>query len=474
MIFGRNAYKAASRDTRNLRQQTMPRRSSAANDVAPDRHELIYRSRDLIRNNVLAQAILKTQTDFLCSNGFRPVTTAALDDAWIAWGRVCAVNGYSGWDDIYRDIIGAQVSDGEVIVSLPRVDGRLCVELIEADRIARRNTGTCIDGVEFAIGREVGYWIAPVVDGVYDMDNPVYMPRIINGEIATILLRRPDVMRPGQVHQVPLLTSCTQVLTDIDDLSDASLKRAIALSLVAAFIETDNPNAIAGTLGALGSANDMSDKENALESGEPAIIGDIESGAITTLPWGSKVTTLSPGGSQDVIELFKFFIRQLGAPLAMPLELLLKDFSDTSYSSGRLSYDMAYRARDRWNDGNANVFVRPLFERVVRDARIPDVNGEELEWLVQGVRFVGGYNVDIDPYKTAQAQGERIAVGVSTAELEAKSRGGSYYDIVVSRAEMLRIEKEVAEKYGLSAVELAGSGSNGGQLKEEQVNVDSD
>ena len=466
--FGR-AYRATKYDPTN-RDFMIPRRSSPDSDIVFDRMDLVAKSRDLVRNNAIARGMELTLTDYIGGNELTPIGEKDLLAPWKEWARKCGMDGWSFWGDIYRDMIGGQFESGEVIINTPidpdaRGFIKTRLQLIEADRVQtptnEKSPYDIRDGIAYKrTGREIGYYIAKIKQGYYQtgaQSNFDFMPRFNGNRINTILARRPDKRRPSQGHQVPMLHASIQQLIDIDDLADAIVKRAQALSLVSAFLETDRTDDIQN---ALGKRNADTDNEPVNNQGDPVIIGDIIPGTITTMPFGTKVHTLTPSGNMDLVALILHFLRQFGASVGMPIEMFLRDYSNTSFSSGRLSFDGAFRMFDRWNIGNVSQFVNWIFRLVTIEAylnghpAIRKLSSLELRDQLNQVAWIGGERVDADPLKTAKANQLNIDMGMTTQEIELQKKHIEFEDVVRSKARMTQLIKTIADEFKIDAVTL--------------------
>lgn len=191
--------------------------------------------------------------------------------------------------------------------------------------------------------------------------------------------------------------------------------------------------------------------------------------AIIPLPAGARVSSFTPGRPNQAFEAFMLAsLRHIAAGMNLPYELLLKDFSKTSWSSARASLLEAWRyfhGRRRWL---TDYWLRPIYELWFEEA----VNSGEIEapgfyqnkYAYLRARFIFGGRGWVDPVKEAQAAVIRMNAGLSTLEKECAEQGDDYEEVLDQRA----LERDMKIKRGLplgedaaiSAAALAAAGSD--------------
>lgn len=425
------------------------------------------RCRDLVRNNAIAQAVMTTLLDYCASTGLSPMGDQGLMEIWDEWGQDCHISGRGTWGSNYRDIVGAQVETGDIVVYTPinpNAKGiKTRIDLIEGDRVRTPNKfqknrdiygNEVRHGVAYdAIGQEVGYWVAkidPVTSGYRDggADAYHYLEVSRNGRFNARLIRRPDKMRPAQSRQLPIFVSVASQLWDIDQFWDAAIARARSLSLIAAIIETDEPGTANKSFGVDQSAGAETYNN---EAGQPVNVGQIPSGGLVTVPYGTKVSTVTPSGSMDIDALIVRSIRLLGAAIGIPYELIARDFSQTNFSSGKLGHDGFFRLVDRWNRGNAESLANHLFRLIsVEASLLGDPRAAGLDANKLRVRWIGGprsYNAD--PGRESSAEQTRMDNNLTTEEMLASEAGMDFKDILRSKARVFVAQREIEKEYDL-------------------------
>lgn len=431
------------------------------------------RCRDLVRNNAIAQAVMTTLLDYCASTGLTPMGDQGLMEIWAEWGDNCNISGRGTWKSDYRDIVGAQVETGDILVYTPinpfATGIKTRLDLIEGDRVrtpSKFSKGRDIYGNEVrhgvaydALGQEIGYWVAkidPVTSAFREggADAYHYLEVSRNGRFNARLIRRPDKMRPAQSRQLPIFVSVASQLWDIDQFWDASIARARSLSLIAAIMETDESGSVNKALGVDQSAS-ASEYKNDL--GQPVNVGQIPSGSFITVPYGTKITTVTPSGSMDVDALIVRSIRLLGAAIGIPYELVARDFSQTNFSSGKLGHDGFFRLVDRWNRGNSEQLASPLFRLVCVEASLlGDPRAKALDAAKLRTRWIGGprsYNAD--PGRESSAEQTRMDNNLTTEEMLSNEAGGNFKDILRSKARVLVAQREIEKEFGLEEGALA-------------------
>ena len=130
--------------------------------------------------------------------------------------------------------------------------------------------------------------------------------------------------------------------------------------------------------------------------------------------------------------------RIVAVGLAMPYELLLKDFSKTTYSSARASMLEAWRSFNRRRDRLGTGFMDPIYglfiEEMVDAGRIdaPDFYANRAAYL--RCRWIGPGKGWVDPVKEAQAAQIRMDGFVSTLEDECAEQGKDWREVLEQRA----------------------------------------
>jgi len=468
-IFGvSTVYKAAKLSAGNEAWQPI-RKMTPDREMTGEMDSVRARCRDLVRNNALAASVMATFQDYIGSTGLSPVQgDQGGIDVWSEWAEGCSLSGVSAFEDLNRDIIGAQGETGDVLLTTPinptKKWVKTSIDLVEGDRVrtplefkeGKDGKGrTLRNGVVFdSYGAEIGYYVAKInprtsryeeggADAYHYFD--AYGP---NGRFNARLVRRPDKMRPGQTRQMPIFVAVAQQFWDVDAFWDAAISKARAQSLVAAIFEGDDTSSVDAAMGVDQTSDATSYTDN---FGEPINVGSIPSGAMIKIPFGTKVSTITPSGAMDLDTLLMRSMRLMGAAMGMPYELIGRDFSQTNFSSGKLSHDGFFRLVDRWNRGNARQYASHLYRLVCVEAMLlgdPRVQGLTDDRLK--VKWIGGprtYNAN--PASEASAEQMRMDNNLTTEEMLSAEAGNDYREVLESRARVIKSQREIEIKYGL-------------------------
>jgi lambda family phage portal protein len=233
------------------------------------------------------------------------------------------------------------------------------------------------------------------------------------------------------------------------DYAHNELQASVTNSLVAAFLETDLDSESAAAL--FGQDPRQTWARNSLEAKNAGLLTKkLKSGAITNLPPGTRINTVAPGRPNPSFEAFMLAtLRHIAAGMNLPYELLLKDFSKTSYSSARASMLEAWRyfnGRRRWL---TDTWLKPVYELWLEEAvgtgHIQAPGYYQNRYAYQRARFIFGGRGWVDPVKEAQAAQIRIMAGLSTLEKECAEQGEDYEEILDQQA----IEQAMRQERGL-------------------------
>jgi lambda family phage portal protein len=130
-------------------------------------------------------------------------------------------------------------------------------------------------------------------------------------------------------------------------------------------------------------------------------------------------------------------LKHMAAGLNMPYELLLKDFTQTNYSSARAALLEAWRyfqGRRRWL---IEYWLMPIYEMWMEEAvaagrvEAEDFYTRRYAYLRSRWIFAGrGY---VDPTKEAKGAQIRLDTGISTLEAECAEQGLDYEEVLDQR-----------------------------------------
>ncbi len=464
LLKAASGFAAARRDRNATRGWEARAGASADYDTLPDLDVLRARSRDLVRNDPLAQSSIATKVASVIGTGhvMRPEIdarrlgltpeqaeaweTEALD-IWTdwAWSADCDVSRTQTFAELEDLVYRSRLLSGDVFVvrRFKRRPGRLlatAVQVIEADRLSNPNwaadSATLAGGVELdGDGAPVAYHFADrhVLDR--HQSGTVTWTRVPafdgTGRRLVLHIHGPR-WRPDMTRYAPLLAPVIESLKQRSRYTEAELMAAV---ISACF--------------AIGMKSDEGDLSEALAKvatgGAPAQAakGDIrldEPGMIFDLMPGEEVMNFEPGRPNPAFAPFVDAIaREVGAFTDLPHELLVKQFQ-ASYSASRAALEMAWMFFRADRELHVTQFCAPIYEDVITEAvargllKAPGLLNDPLRrqaWL-SGV-WMGPARPTIDPVKDATADQMYLDMGVTTLTRISAERFGVDYRTVRAR-----------------------------------------
>jgi lambda family phage portal protein len=449
-----------------------PLAGSADADLDFDLPTLRSRSRDLVRNHGIAGGGIQSIVDNVVGIGAGLAPTPdylALGQSkeWaIAWSKdvKSAWRSYAETTDCdaahslrfrqqTEQIFRAAMVNGEALVLplwLPDPNCRYSTrfQVIESDRLSnpygRSDDEHLRAGIEIDdYGQPLAYWIRKTHPG--DRYFGLMTTAVIDEwerVPATTAWGRPRVLhvhdkeRTGQHRGKPILSAVLAQFRMLDHYQRTELQAAVVNAMVAAFIETPlDGQTVAQMLG-----GDMSDPRvveyMALQR---QFMAPLKGAGVFQIPPGSKLAPFIPARPSDKFAPFiEAVIRHIGAGIGLPLELLLKDFSKTNYSSARAALLEAWRfflGRRKWLEDS---WCRPVYELWLEEAvsngtvEAPEFYANRFAYARSKWTWPGrGW---IDPVKEAEAAQIRMDSLLSTLEDECAEQGKDWEEVLEQRA----------------------------------------
>jgi lambda family phage portal protein len=455
--------------------------ASADADTLPDLATLTARSRDMARNNGLMAGSMQTLRDNIVGATLR--LSATPDYRLLGWSREQAREWgnqteakFRTWADtpecdasrmmnllgLTLQALGGAMLNGDAVALplwLPRPGQQWATRLlmVEADRLctptALRHRDDIRGGIEFdaygapqayhVLKRHPGDWLSMGAAADEWERIPAYTAW---GRRRVLHLH--DKERTGQSRGKPIVSSVMSEFHMAGKYASNELQASLANSLVAAFLQSDmDPQTAAEVFG-----KDVSGAWQDFVRRKP-MVRQMEGAAILPLPPGATLTSFTPGRPNAAFEAFMLAsLRSIAAGLNMPYELLLKDFSKTSYSSARAALLEAWRyfnGRRRWL---TDYWLREVYalwlEEAVNAGEIDAPGFYENRYAYVRARFIFGGRGWVDPVKDADASRIRRESMVSTLEQECAEQGLDYEEVL----DQLAIEEQMRRARGLVPV----------------------
>lgn len=411
----------------------------------PDRTALYLISRELYRDNLLYSGIINRAADYTVGSGFNlqlrsgdPDWDSEVEKWWKRfWSRPDAKGDKSG-PGVERMMAKELYRCGEA-TSLLLKSGKL--QLIEAEQIV--GLGLNKDGItRNEEGAATEYSIAP-----YQEYGGVDVARAVK-RAAQFVLHAVDPDRPSSSRGVPPCNSTFSQLRRVDSIFNSeALARDLQSRLAIAITKEGGPQ--------WGKNASKADTSKTGAEGDPAArLLQIDRGLIYTGKPGDKVESLqrSAPGANFEAELIPF-LRSLGGPLGIPLELLFMDWTKTNYSQSRAILEQAYLTFARWQCLLKDFFLTPVFqwalERAIVAGEFASTQPDDYlahEWIVPAWPW-------IDALKEAQAYGEQLDRGLATHAQVLKQRNIDRGDYLAQRKreviDGIKVAQEIEKETGV-------------------------
>jgi len=382
-------------------------------------------SRQLSRNNGIYRGVLQRFATYVVGNGFR--YQAHTTD--VAWNQAAEKLWRAWWmrPEANRTRLGCQVGQ-MVATELATCGDMACImlgsgriQLIESEQIA----STIVpDGlIRDADGQPTGLLISR-----WDEHGMLRKEQAHSYALDTQAVFLVDPERPSGTRGVPPMQSSFSMLHRINDVADAE---ALAWQLLARF---------AVSISREGASEDayLSSREDT-ERGSDTDGGDI-SNRVTELDMGL-IFHGAPGETVRGVERnvpgkdfgasMATFLRLLGLPLGMPLELVALDWTKSNYSQSRAVIEQARVTFQRWQELIEAGFFRPICEWLIgrwvatgaladrEDALVMSFDRPSFPW--------------IDQLKEAQAYSLRVERGFLPQRAVCRALNVDRDDVVAER-----------------------------------------
>lgn len=472
-------YTGGSRARRSLSTFT-PYGDSADAAILPDLAVLRARSRDLCRNSPIAGGAVTTVVTSVVGPGLSVKSSIyreflGLGEAeaeaweteaerlWSVWSESpeCDATRTQNFAGLQSLVFRSVLESGDVFTLLPYIERSgspfgLKLQIIEGDRVT--NKAGVADSPKLAGGVALDEHGAPVEYHIQrshpgDLRATSREWDIVAAFGATTgrrnVLHHYDRRRPGQTRGVPYLAPVIESLKQISDYTEAELMAATVAGMFTVFIKNESGD---GNLGPM---------QPTAESGGSAADDDYKlgNGAMVGLASGESIETANPGRPNAAFDPFvTAILRQIGAALELPYELLVKQFM-ASYSASRAALLEAWRffkMRRRWmvDSFNQPVYEAFLYEMVARGALAAPgfLDDEMVRHAYSSALWTGRPMGHIQPLQEANAIQARIDAGISNREIETAEYNGNDWEDVHQQAAR---EQTMRDEAGLSAAAVS-------------------
>ncbi|MCI9668730.1 phage portal protein [bacterium 1XD42-1] len=459
---------------------------SSKEDIEDNIDTLRQRSRDAYMGIPIAAAALKTMRTNVIAGGLIPAPQIDADylglsseqaealqaqivrefDLW-ADTSACDAAGIDNFYSLQQLAFLNYLMNGDAIALLPMKEAgspySLQIHLIESDRVCSPDgydrlvpcqvrgypVYRIVQGIETdETGAVTAYWIRSHHPLASDA-NVSWNDEWTRVEAAGTESGRHNILhimnreRADQLRGVPLLAPVLESLKQHGRYMDAETMAAFISTCFTAFITSEQ----ASNEKPLG---EMIPPDELIDDADPTSI-EMGQGAVVALPPGLKVQLADPKHPNSGCDVFSaVMIRQIGAALEIPPEVLTKQFN-TSFSASRGALNEFWRTCGMLRDWFVQDFCQPVYEEWLAEAvargRIPAPGffaDPAIRKAYTGCVWNGPSRTALNPVQEAQAAVLRVNAGFSTAQEEtAQMTGGDYTRNIRQRIIEAKLKQEV-------------------------------
>jgi lambda family phage portal protein len=305
------------------------------------------RSRQLVRNNPLAKGMLDRCVENVIGPGLA-VQAKTSDDGWNKDAEdgftnfldAADVRGMLSGVDFQKMALRCALRDGDAgIVLGERSDGTPSLQLVEGDNIddaymIKADGPATVHGIELdADQRPTRFHVVTLNENYQRVDTPVK---------ARDFIFLPLLTSQSEIRGEPIYAQCLPLFDQLDGYIDASVVAArIGASQALIFKQNNASQRIKGMADTTNAAGNTQKKLTI----EPGMMHFLDKPDHDVISFDPKQPTT------QFSDFTVMLLRIIGSPVGLPLELLLLDFSRTSYASARASLIQAYRTfrgHQRW------------------------------------------------------------------------------------------------------------------------------
>lgn len=476
----------ANRQKKSLRGWIF-RGGSVKEDIEDNLDTLRQRARDLYMNTPIATGSIKTIRTNVVGSGL--VLNSQIDYEFLGmtpeeadeWETIVERE-FALWaDSLMADAMQMHnfyelqqlaflsfLASGETFALMPyRAHNQhpysLRVQLIEADRVSQPNGfhKNIFSGVELGkYGEVVAYHICNVHPLAESAEQKTWtrIQKFGSKTGRQNILHLMESERPEQRRGVPILAPVIESLKQLDRYSEAELTAALVSALMTVFIETQEESNDSWGEGIPEDEQVDADDNTSLE---------LSPGSVIALAPGEKANTSNPARNNTSFDPFVTSImRQAGAALELPYEVLIKHFT-SSYSASRAALLEAWKMFKMRRTFMATKFCQPIYEEWLTEAVLKGrikapgfLENPLIRKAYARAEWNGPSQGQLDPLKEVNAAIKRVNEGFSTRARETvELTGGDWWRNHNQRVreeearrtagfdkEYIELEKEVKEE----------------------------
>lgn len=469
---------AGANGTRNSLSQWNAVSGNADSDIVYNLEILRHRSRDLYMSSGLANGSIKTIVTNVIGAGLK--LNARIDfkylgisqeeanklethierefNMWADNKYCCDSAASQSFYELQSIVMTSVLLSGDVFVLLPSHKRNnsiydLKIKLLEGDRVcdplAKDMTKNILGGIEintqtgmpeyYYIANQVPYMINYAQIKLLKWDKvPAFGEKTGRRNVMHLYIAERPEQRRGQ----PIFAPVIEMFKQLTRYSEAEITAAVVSSMFSVFIKTENP-------GMMGEDHQDTSTSDGINAGYPNM--KLSPGMVMELNPGESIETVNPGRPNTAFDGFVLSIlRQIGAGLELPYEVLVKHFT-ASYSASRAAILMAWQVFEKRRDWMIRDFCLPVYQEWLSEAvakgrvNMPgffDDLSVRAAWC--RADFFGDSIPQLDPIKEATAAKIRVEEGFSTRAKEASNLTGMNYDEI---AQVREVEELAMDKF---------------------------
>lgn len=471
-------WRGASRMLRSM-SSWIPFLGSPNRDLStPERKTLVARSRDAMRNHLIARAaIVRTRTNVVGTGLIcRPQVdhealgiteedadklNAQIQREWELYAgdpRECDAESTLNHYQLQALALVSAMTGGDCFVTTPWIElpGTIFntrLQLIETDRVSNPHGAPdsefMVEGIEF---NEYGAPVACHICNGYPDDRHLKYPlkwervEFFGGETGRrrVLQIWCDKERPGLKRGAPYLAPVLEPLQKLERYASAELMAAVISAMFTVFIKktADFQSGSAGQPA-------FGDEDPVAGGAGPQGAVELGEGAVVDLAQGEEPMVANPARPNAQFDpFFMSIVKEIGAALELPAEELLL-YYNASYSAARAAMLQAWRfyTMRRW--WLVCDFCQPSYELMFDEAvaagriRAPGYHDPAIRRAYTQAIWIGPARGAIDELKEAKAARERIDIGISNETMETAAMSGeTWQQVNRQRARELKQRRE--------------------------------
>ena len=403
-----------------------------------NRSRLIDQSRQFMRDNGIYRGMIDRATAYIVGNGFSLQArtkskrfNADAEKLWRDFWRRPEVKNILSGRRVERMICREILTCGDTGVL--KTDRGL-IQLIEAEQI-RGRTSKDRDGLlKNDVGQPIAFWISPYSDSGWI--TPIKSTRYDAADF--LFITDPD--RPSSTRGVPPCQSTFAMLHRINDVCDSEAIAWQLLARLAISVVREEGDA----RGYMESRADPDKSASQTEGDLATRLTELDYALIFHGRPGEEIKGIErniPG--KNFSESLVMFMRLLGLPLGLPLEVILLDWTKSNYSQSRAVLEQAYQAFLAWQLLIEDFLHRPLYEwklnKWVREGLLADRDDRYAhEWIRPTFPW-------IDQLKEAKAYAAKLDRGFATHAQVCKSLNVEREDVIEIRDREVRDAIKLAQ-----------------------------